>query len=148
MGSGAGLAVMPAAAACSASKHFIDGFSEALRADLAGTGVVVTQVCPGPVESEFDTVAGSVGGMTGAPPPWLRIAPRSAPGRRWLASTAASHWSSPAPVLNDDARLAFAPRGLQRRRAPARSRARAPAGTWAAGQHRWARRIAAPMTRP
>jgi short-subunit dehydrogenase len=47
--------------------------SEALRADLAGTGVVVTQVCPGPVESEFDTVAGSVGGMVGAPPPWLRI---------------------------------------------------------------------------
>jgi short-subunit dehydrogenase len=73
IGSGAGLAVMPAAAAYSASKHFIDRFSEALRADLAGTGVVVTQVCPGPVESEFDTVAGSVGGMTGAPPPWLRI---------------------------------------------------------------------------
>src|SRR6202035_491407 len=73
MGSGAGLTVMPASAAYSASKHFIDGFSEALRADLAGTGVVVTQVCPGPVDSEFDTVAGSVGGMTGAPPQFLRI---------------------------------------------------------------------------
>lgn len=36
MGSGAGLTVMPAAAAYSASKHFVDGFSEALRADLAG----------------------------------------------------------------------------------------------------------------
>ena len=48
MGSGAGLTVMPAAAAYSASKHFMDGFSEALRADLTGTGVVVTQVCPGP----------------------------------------------------------------------------------------------------
>ncbi len=35
MGSGAGLTVMPAAAAYSASKHFVDGFSEALRADLA-----------------------------------------------------------------------------------------------------------------
>ena len=57
VGSGAGLTVMPASAAYSASKHFIDGFSEALRADLAGTGVVVTQVCPGPVDSEFDTVA-------------------------------------------------------------------------------------------
>jgi hypothetical protein len=73
MGSGAGLTVMPAAAAYSASKHFIDGFSEALRADLAGTGVVVTQVCPGPVESEFDSAAGSVGGMTGGPPQFLRI---------------------------------------------------------------------------
>ncbi len=73
MGSGAGLTVMPAAAAYSASKHFMDGFSEALRADLSGTGVVVTQVCPGPVDSEFDQVAGSAGGMTGGPPQLLRI---------------------------------------------------------------------------
>lgn len=73
MGSGAGLTIMPAAAAYSASKHFMDGFSEALRADLAGTGVVVTQVCPGPVDSEFDQVAGSAGGMTGGPPQFLRI---------------------------------------------------------------------------
>jgi short-subunit dehydrogenase len=73
MGSGAGLTVMPAAAAYSASKHFMDGFSEALRADLAGTGVVVTQVCPGPVDSEFDQLAGSADGMTGGPPQFLRI---------------------------------------------------------------------------
>ena len=73
MGSGAGLTVMPAAAAYSASKHFMDGFSEALRADLTGTGIVVTQVCPGPVDSEFDQVAGSAGGMTGGPPPFMRI---------------------------------------------------------------------------
>jgi uncharacterized protein len=73
IGSGAGLTVMPAAAAYSASKHFIDGFSEGLRADLAGTGVVVTQVCPGPVDSEFDQSAGSAGGMTGGPPQFLRI---------------------------------------------------------------------------
>jgi uncharacterized protein len=73
MGSGAGLSVMPAAAAYSASKHFVDGFSEGLRADLAGTGVLVTQVCPGPVDSEFDTVAGTAGGMAGGPPQFLRI---------------------------------------------------------------------------
>src|SRR5437870_3153707 len=70
---GAGLSVMPAAAAYSASKHFVDGFAEALRADLAGTGVVVTQVCPGPVDSQFDTVAGTAGGMTGGPPQFVRI---------------------------------------------------------------------------
>ncbi len=75
IGSGAGLAVLPAAAAYTATKHFIDGFSEALRADLAGTGVVVTQVCPGPVETEFDTAAGSTGGMSGGPPQFLRIDP-------------------------------------------------------------------------
>jgi uncharacterized protein len=73
VGSGAGLTIMPAAAAYTASKHFIDGFSEALRADLAGTGVVVTQVCPGPVDSGFDQAAGSVGGMTGGPPRFVRI---------------------------------------------------------------------------
>jgi short-subunit dehydrogenase len=73
MGSGAGLTVMPAAAAYSASKHFMDGFSEALRADLTGTGVVVTQVCPGPVDSEFDQVAGSAGGMAVGLPQFLRI---------------------------------------------------------------------------
>ena len=73
MGSGAGLTVMPAAAVYSASKHFMDGFSEALRADLTGTGVVVTQVCPGPVDGEFDQIAGSAGGMTGGPPQFLRI---------------------------------------------------------------------------
>jgi short-subunit dehydrogenase len=73
MGSGAGLTVMPAAAVYSASKHFIDGFTEGLRADLTGTGVVITQVCPGPVDSEFDQLAGSAGGMTGGPPQFLRI---------------------------------------------------------------------------
>lgn len=73
IGSGAGLTVMPNAAAYSGSKYFVAGFSEALRADLAGTGVTVTQVCPGPVDSEFDQVSGSVGGMAGAPPRFFRI---------------------------------------------------------------------------
>lgn len=76
IGSGAGFTVLPSAAAYVASKHFIAGFSEALRADLAGTGVVVTQVCPGPVDSEFDQVAGSAGGMIGGPPRFLRIGAR------------------------------------------------------------------------
>ncbi len=73
IGSGASLTVMPNAAAYVGSKHFVAGFSEALRADLAGTGVTVTQVCPGPVDREFDQVAGSSGGMAGGPPQFLRI---------------------------------------------------------------------------
>lgn len=102
VGSGAGFTVLPSAAGYVGSKHFIAGFSEVLSADLAGTGVVVTQVCPGPVRSEFDEVAGSAGGMIGGPPNILRIsaaqcaqeavaafergAPRVFPGRafRWL----------------------------------------------------------------
>ena len=71
--SGAGLTVLPNAATYVGSKHFVAGFSEALRADLSGTGVTVTQVCPGPVESEFDQVAGSPGGMIGTPPRFFRI---------------------------------------------------------------------------
>jgi hypothetical protein len=73
IGSGAGLTVLPNGAAYVGSKHFVAGFTEALRADLAGTGVTVTQVCPGPVESEFDEVAGSAGGMVGGLPHFLRI---------------------------------------------------------------------------
>jgi short-subunit dehydrogenase len=73
IGSGSGLTVMPNAAAYVGSKHFVAGFSEALRADLAGTGVTVTQVCPGPVDSEFYQVAGSEKGMIGAPPKFFRI---------------------------------------------------------------------------
>ena len=38
-----------------------------------GTGVVVTQTCPGPVDSEFDQLAGSAGGMSDGPPQFLRI---------------------------------------------------------------------------
>ena len=95
MGSGAGLTVMSAAAAYSASKYFMDGFSEALRADLTGTGVVVTQVCPGPVDSEFDQIAGSAGGMTGGPHSSCGSARRSARARHWRALTAACPWSSP-----------------------------------------------------
>lgn len=40
---------------------------------LAGTGVLATQVCPGPVESDFDKVAGTEGGIAGGPPQFLRI---------------------------------------------------------------------------
>lgn len=46
IGSDAGLTVLANAAAYVPSKHFVAGFSEALRADLSGTGVTVTQVCP------------------------------------------------------------------------------------------------------
>jgi short-subunit dehydrogenase len=76
MGSGAGLHLMPGATAYVAAKHFIDGFSEALRLDLVGTGVRVTQVCPGPVNTEFDAVAG-VEGLGGGPPQFVRISAAS-----------------------------------------------------------------------
>jgi uncharacterized protein len=64
IGSGAGYAAMPNAAVYTASKHFVRAFTESLRAQLVGTGIVVSEAAPGPVESEFDHVAGIVGGVT------------------------------------------------------------------------------------
>lgn len=64
--SGFGLAVMPAFAAYCGTKHFVTGFTEGLVADLAGTGVTATQVCPGPVATEFED---TMGNFTGAKVP-------------------------------------------------------------------------------
>ena len=52
----------PGQAVRAATRRFLDGFTESLRMELLGTGVVVTQVAPGPV----DTVAEDA-------PAWLRI---------------------------------------------------------------------------
>jgi short-subunit dehydrogenase len=55
--SGFGLNFAPEYAAYIGTKHYVTGFTEALRAELAGTGVALSQVCPGPVTTEFGAVA-------------------------------------------------------------------------------------------
>ena len=57
MNSGAGVAIMPGMAAYVGAKHFVTGFTETLSAELDGTGVVVSQALPGPVETGFDEAA-------------------------------------------------------------------------------------------
>jgi len=58
VGSGAGYQPLPRQATYSATKAFVNSFSDALYADLAGTGVSVTSLRPGPVETEFGSAAG------------------------------------------------------------------------------------------
>lgn len=62
--SGFGLTWMPGMAVYVGSKHYVTGFTEALRSELEGSGVVVTQVCPGPVRTEFGQVAGTGSGTS------------------------------------------------------------------------------------
>src|SRR4051794_39796243 len=48
---------IPMQAGYAASKAFVLSFTESLHAELAGTGVAVTALCPGPVKTEFMDVA-------------------------------------------------------------------------------------------
>lgn len=71
VGSGFGLSVAPGFATYVGTKHFVTGFTESLAADLAGTGVHVGQIAPGPVATEFEE---NTGNFTGQPiPAFLQI---------------------------------------------------------------------------
>jgi short-subunit dehydrogenase len=55
--SSAGFLPIPLSAVYAATKAYVTSFSEALRAELHGTGVSVCALCPGPVVTEFQQVA-------------------------------------------------------------------------------------------
>ena len=59
VGSVAGFVPGPRMAVYYASKAFVLSFSEGLQEELRGTGVRVTNLCPGPTESNFSQVARS-----------------------------------------------------------------------------------------
>jgi short-subunit dehydrogenase len=58
VGSVAGFVPGPNMAVYFATKAFVLSFSEALFEELRGTGVSITNLCPGPTESNFSQVAG------------------------------------------------------------------------------------------
>ncbi|KMO83127.1 Sulfoacetaldehyde reductase [Mycolicibacterium chubuense] len=58
LGSIAGFQPLPGAAVYSASKAYVQTFSEAVHEGLRGTGVSCTALCPGPVPTEWWEVAG------------------------------------------------------------------------------------------
>ena len=71
---------IPSFAVYAATKAYVTSFSEATRAELHGTGVAVTSLCPGPVDTEFNEVA------------------RRSPGRREKSSPGFTHVSVEAVV--------------------------------------------------
>ncbi len=59
--SSAGFLPIPNFAVYAATKAYVTSFSEALRAELHGTGVSICALCPGPVHTEFQEVASRPG---------------------------------------------------------------------------------------
>jgi len=54
----AGFYPLPGHATYGAAKAFVLSYTESLRSELGGTGVVASVLCPGPVDTGFDDVAG------------------------------------------------------------------------------------------
>jgi short-subunit dehydrogenase len=71
--SSAGFLPIPLSAVYAATKAYVTSFSEALRAELYGTGVSVCALCPGPVVTEFQQVAKRVGVQPNIGPQFLVV---------------------------------------------------------------------------
>src|SRR5438094_4899266 len=71
--SSAGFLPMPGSAVYAATKAYVTSFSEALRAELHGTGVSVCALCPGPVRTEFQEVANRPGGQSDSGPEFVHV---------------------------------------------------------------------------
>lgn len=67
---------VPHMAVYAATKAYVSSFSEALRAELRGSGIAVTALCPGPVDTEFGAVASRAGSRMNAPE-FLKESPAS-----------------------------------------------------------------------
>jgi len=71
--SSAGFLPIPQFAVYAATKAYVTSFSEALRAELRGTGVTACAVCPGPVHTEFQEVAKRPGGQPETGPKFVYV---------------------------------------------------------------------------
>ena len=58
--SAAAFAPQPGFAVYAATKSYVYSFSQAIREETKGRGIVVTAVCPGPVDTEFFDRAGEL----------------------------------------------------------------------------------------
>jgi uncharacterized protein len=74
VGSIAGIIPSPAMAAYAATKAYVNHLSETMSAELTGTGVTMTVVCPGPIATEFQEVASANEDIARPPmPPVMHI---------------------------------------------------------------------------
>jgi short-subunit dehydrogenase len=71
--SSAGFLPIPNFAVYAATKACVTSFSEALRAELRGTGISVCALCPGPVHTEFQEVAKRPGGQPDTGPEFVFV---------------------------------------------------------------------------
>jgi short-subunit dehydrogenase len=71
--SSAGFLPIPGFSVYAATKAYVTSFSEALRAELRGTGVSVCTLCPGPVHTEFQQVAKRPGGQPDSGPEFVHV---------------------------------------------------------------------------
>src|SRR5438067_450843 len=71
--SSAGFLPIPGFAVYAATKAYVTSFSEALRAELRGTGVSVCVLCPGPVHTEFQEVAKRPDGQPDSGPEFVHV---------------------------------------------------------------------------
>ena len=71
--SSAGFLPIPGMTVYAASKAYANSFSEALRAELRGSGITVTALCPGPVHTEFGDVAKRPGGEPETGPEFVYV---------------------------------------------------------------------------
>ena len=72
--SGFGVTTMPGVATYAGTKHFVTAFSETLRMELSNAGICVTQVCPGPVDTNFEKVDSNPTGRS--TPKFFEISPQ------------------------------------------------------------------------
>jgi uncharacterized protein len=89
---------IPKQATYAASKAFVLSHSEALHEELRGSGVTVTAICPGPVDTEFDQAAG------------IRRAREATPGFIWAS---ADDIAEQAVKAAEDGKRAIVPGMLQ-----------------------------------
>jgi short-subunit dehydrogenase len=76
VGSTAGMLPLPSFAVYGGTKAFVNSFTEALRAEVHGSGVSVLALCPGPVETEFGQVASRPTGQRRFAPPTFLCVPK------------------------------------------------------------------------